>query len=586
MTDQSQRGMKLGPRLALLISQAIVATHKALLGTKHKLGMALFNSMSDQISEEVHLTIGPYLQQLAQLESVPDAAKQHLSFFAQQHGQLTALGGAQMAAGSLLGSLAQIVNNAVAPGVREIIRLSPDLALDPVTLASIVAHGIDTESDTVGDVEGQGFNSGQYQALIELALQYPTLPDSLNLYRRGAIDAATLHTNFARAGLPKSQWQAYETLVRQLISPADAALALLRGNMTQAEAYQVADDWGLSHPDFDVLVGNTGEPLGLMQLLEAYRRGIIDKARLERGIRQSRVRDEWIPTAEALRYVPMSVSDAVNATVQNQLPMADAAKYAAENGLEPSHFPVLVNTAGEPLARGEMYELYNRGYVTKAQVLQAERESRLKNKYNDVAFNLHERLLEPRMLSTAVEYGSVTHQEALANAMAYGYSKQLAEILVGEGAARKLQTYKNKVISAIETLYEDGAIDNTTASQTIQSLGFSSEEAGFILEAADMRRATKQTSQVISAIRTKYLGRHITDAEAKSLLSTAGVPSQQVAYLMSDWEIEWQAYTRTLTEAQVVKAVKDGLITPDDGLSRLQAMGYNQVDATLLIEGA
>lgn len=586
MSDSSHRGAKVGPRIASVVSQAIVATHKALLGTKHKLGMALFNSMSDQISDEVHKTVGPYLQHLADHPQSSDHLKAAAAFLATQHGQLTAMSGITMVGQSILGSLAEIINNAAAPAVRDAIRQSPNLALDPSTLAQIVASGIDTVGDALGDVEGQGFNAGQFAAMVELAHNYPAIAQSLELYRRGVISTDELDVHFARNGLPSDQWSAVRELARQPIGVADAALAVLRGNMSAADAERVAADWGISPGDFNVLIGNTGEPLGLQQLAEALRRGFINEETFIKGVLQSRVRNEWIPTALALRYVPMSVADAVNATVQNHLSETTAAEYAQQNGLEPSHFPILVETAGEPLSRGEMYQLYNRGLATKDQVIQAERESRLKNKYNDLAFNLHERLLEPRMLASAVEYGSVTQQQAIENAMAYGYSKELASVIVGEGAARKLESYKTKVVSSIETLYEDGAIDNATAGNAIVNLGFTKEEASFILEAADMRRATKQTAQVISAVRSKFLARHITDTEAKSLLGTAGVPPTQIAYLMSNWQIEWQAYTRQLTEAQVIKAMKLQLIDAGDALARLIAMGYSETDAGLLVGGA
>jgi hypothetical protein len=55
---------------------------------------------------------------------------------------------------------------------------------------------------------------------------------------------------------------------------------------------------------------------------------------------------------------------------------------------------------------------------------------------------------------------------------------------------------------------------------------------------------------------------------------------------MTIWAIERGAYTKVLTEAQIVKAVADSLITADDGKARLVALGYNEVDAQLLLNGA
>lgn len=593
MTASPQRGAKIGPRVAHVVSQAIVATHKALLGTKHKLGMALFNSMSDQISDEVHRTVGPYLRDIADHPASSDQLKAAAAFLGTQHGQLTALSGITMVGQSILGSLAEIINNAAAPAVRDAIRVSPNLALDPTTLAQIVAAGIDTESDAIGDVEGQGFNAGQFASMVELAHNYPAIVQSLELYRRGVISADEMNLHFARNGLPSDQWDIVRELAHQPIGAADAALAVLRGNMDMADAVQVAAAWGIDPDSFNILIGNTGEPPAAEELGEALRRGFIDQATYTRGILQSRIRDEWIPTMLALRYSPMSVADAVNAVVQNQLGMSDGEAIAEQNGLEPGQFTTLYNAAGEPLSRGEMFDLYNRGLATEAEVQQAMRESRLKNKYNDLAFNLHQKLPEPRMLAEAVQYGSVTYADAIKYAMDSGYSQQVAQVIVGMGSARKLQTYTDRVAAAVESLYEANAISEAQAQQFFTSLNYTQAEAQFILDASNFRQQEKIVSAAISAIRSKYVARHIDQNTASGYLDNLGVPSAQRDQLLSVWSIEEQANVKVLSEAQIAKAVKDQLTLSDGtvvdetwGLNYLQQLGYNIDDATLLIEGA
>ena len=586
MPNPSSHGHKIGPRIAVIVSQAIVATHHKLLGAKHKLAMIIFRAISDEISEEVDHTLGPVLQDMKERYGEGGPMASFLDFMASGHGQWKAIVGTAASASGILSSVALILNNELFPAVYAAIASNPHSVPDQATLAQMGAGRVITSGDAIHGIAQNGYDSGWAEAMIQSELQFPSPADSIDMLRRGLISDADFVINCQRNGIPDGMIQAYLGTRNIPVSPADAALAVLRNNITLGQAESISAEWGIDPANLQILIGNTGEPLGLEQLLEARRRGFIDDAGLVRGILQSRVRDEWIPTAEKLAYSPISVADAVNAVVQNQLTFAEGDSVSQQNGLEAGSFQTLVNTAGEPLSRGEMYELYNRGLVTQEQVIQAERESRLKNKYNDVAFNLHEKLLEPRMLSSAVEFGSITLQEAISQAEAYGYSPELAKVLIGEGTSRKLATYKNEVIASIRTMYEDGGIDNATAQGAIISLGLNAEEAGFILEASDMKRATKQTGQVISAIRSKYLGRHIDDQEATSLLTTAGVPTAQVGYLLSEWGIEQQAYTRQLTEAQIVKAVKLQLLTADAGNARLIALGYSADDAALLIEGA
>lgn len=608
MADHSQRGAKIGPRITMLVSQGIVATHKALLDTKHKLAMIIFRAISDEISEEVDLTLGPVLRDMKERYDAGGPMASFLDFMATGHGQWKAIVGAGVSTSGLLSAIAQIMNNELYPLVYQAVASNPHLLPDQGSAATMAAQGI-LGMDAAGSViASNGYDGGWADAMIESEKQYPDSSDAIDMFRRGAIDLDTFNLFLQRNGIPSQVWGAVQSLIAQPLSPADAALAVLRGGMSQEQATEVAKLWGVSDADLQTLIDNTGEPLGLMQLLEAFRRGFIDESTLETGIRESRVRDEWIPVAKALRYSPMSVSDAVNAVVQNQLDETTAADYSQQNGLDPAAFPVLINTAGEPPSRDEMFALYNRGLATQDQVIQAERESRLKNKYNSLIFNLTTKLLEPRVLSSLVQYGTLTTQQAITAAMEYGYSEANATALVNEGTARKLETFKSKVMAAIETLYEDGAIDNPTASSAITGLGYSPDEAGFILEAADMRRTTKQTEQVVSAVRSKFLGYHIDTITATSLLTSAGVPSAQTSYLLSMWQIEQGANVKLLTEAQIVKAVKDQLIpatsdqaeawlaaqpaatrpntAPTDGETRLMQLGYSQDDADLLLAGA
>lgn len=586
MDHHSQHGRKIGPRIAMLMSQAMVTTHQKLLGTKHKLAMIIFRAISDEISEEVDITLGPILTDMKARYGEDGPVASLLDFMANGHGQWKAIVGSAASVSGILSSVAMILNNELFPAVYETIATNPHLVPDQGTIAQMAAMRVLGIDDANFAMAKNGYDGGWAESMIQMNLQYPSPVDSVDMLRRGILTEAEFVINCQRNGVPDTMIDAYMSTRRQPVSPADAALAFLRSNIGQGEAEAIAAEWGIDAASFAILVGNSGEPLGLMQLLEAYRRKFISRDDLIRGIKESRVRDEWITTAEALRFSPMSVSDAVNAVVQDQLDMATAADISEQNGLEPGAFQTLVNTAGEPLARGEMLQLYNRGLVTQAQVMQALRESRLKNKYNGMAFLLHERLLEPRELSSAVEFGSITQEQAIQQAMAYGYSHELATVLIGEGQARKIQTYKNKVISSLETLYEDGAIDAPTATAAMEALNITETEAAFIIEAADMRRAVKQSSQVISAVRSKFLARHIDDQMVTQLLTTAGVPQTQIAFLLSEWQIEQQAATRVLTEAQIVKAVKLSLITPDDGATRLVNMGYSEPDAQLLIDGA
>jgi hypothetical protein len=579
-------GAKLGARIATVVSNAMVATHQKLLHTKHKLAMIVFSDISDIISEEVHETLGPILRQLH--DETPDDAKSKglVKFMATQHGQFQALAGTAAGATGLFSSISQIVNNELSPSVRGALESNPHLLPDPGTLAQLAARGLAQTGDAVSAIAQQGIDSGWGNAIVALNQQYPDASSMLELVRRGKLGRDTFLEWSLRNGVPGPVADTLLGLIDVPLSPADAALALLRGNIGEADAVKAAADWGVSSDTFNVMVGNTGEPLGLDQLLEANRRGFIDADRLVKGILQSRVRDEWIDVAEKLAYSPISVADAVNAVVQNQLSQDQGNSIATQNGLEAGWFDTLVNTAGSPLSRTEMEQLYNRGIVTKDQVEQAMRESRLKNKYNELAFELHTRLIETSELGDAVVYGSITHAQAVQKAMDQGFAQDDAEIIVSSAVNRKLETQRMAVVRAVETMYENNAVDQETATSIVGKMGFEASEAAFIFQAAEFKRQEKLVAAGIAAVRGKYIGHHIDKNSASALLDAISIPHQQRDSMLQIWQIEHDANVRTLTPAQIVKGVQGGAITQQDGLDRLMALGFTQGDSELLLSGA
>src|SRR5439155_22359841 len=153
-------------------------------------------------------------------------------------------------------------------------------------------------------------------------------------------------------------------------------LGVLKGVISHDAAVHEAAKTGLDAGDMSFIEDIIGEPIGLQELLFAFRRGFINTERLVHGIRQSRIRNEWVDVIEKLRYVPISASEAVTATVQNHLDQNTAKRLVSENGIDPQWFDVMYETEGNPPGPGQMLDLLNRGQMSVADVKQGLRESR------------------------------------------------------------------------------------------------------------------------------------------------------------------------------------------------------------------
>lgn len=577
-------GAKLGNRVAHVVSQTIVVTHAKLLHVKHKLAMMVFHSISDMISGEVHKSLDNVFSTLYEQLPEDSPALPLVRFMAHETGQLQAGAGLSMVAGSILGSIAQILNNELSPSVRQALESNPNMLPDPGTISQMAAKGIMSEATAVTYIQQQGIELAIAKQMIQTNLAYPDPASALDMLRRGRITLDTFLQWCKLNSIPDDVAAVWGETQSTPLSPADAALAVLRGNMPMQEAVGVAAEWGILESDFQVMIDNTGEPPGPEQLLEAHRRGFIDDTRLATGILQSRIRNEWLDVMKDLAFEPITTADAVNAVIQSHLTQDEGETIATQNGLEPGNFATLVATAGEPLSRTEMEQLYNRGEVTQDQVYQALDESRLKPKYNDLAFKLHTRLLEPKEVADMVLWGAMSHADAVARVMEQGYDNASATALITSSINQKLQGDRTAVVASIELLYEDNAISQADAMSQIKAMGFSDAEATFKLQAAELKRHTKLVNTGLNVIRSKFIAHHITKPEASSAIDAMGIPHQQRDTLLQTWQLEQSANVLQLTEAQIIKALKLGTITPDDALARLLAKGYSSTDAAILIQ--
>lgn len=582
--SHQQLGAKLGPRLAHLMAQGATAHLRQSMGVRAKIHAQGENEFWHGVNRELKTHLSPLLQ--LYYDQVPDdhPLKGLLRFTITQPGEGSAMI-ALRAAGQTLGAgIGSGVADLMAPVNQDIMSALPLQALDAVTAVGLTASGVFGFDTGAAEAAKNGINATRFQALLEGAVTWPDLASLWALRLRGLISEADALRALERQGIVDGMRAPLLELSRTLLSPADAALAVLRTEISQADGERIAAASGVAIEDFNTLVANTGEPLGLEQLLEAFRRGFIDQARLDRGIRQSRVRNEWIDVAQRLRFEPMGTADAVEAVVRNYITSAEGAAIAAQNGLEPAHWPVLLESHGRPPGHAQMLELLRRGHVTEAEVDQAVRESDIKDKYVPTLRGLTERLPAERLIVTLVQHAAMDPTEAHRLLIEQGYSATVAAAIVKGGTVQRTAGHKTLALTAILDLYETHAIDGAKARELIMALGYPAEDVALLLALQDVKREVAYRAQAINATRAGYLAGHVDEAEAEGELHAEGVSPAQATWLVDLWVIERRARRRPLSEAQVVKANTLGLLSDVEAETRLLTLGYSHGDAQILLD--
>lgn len=480
-------------------------------------------------------------------------------------------------------ALWQLSSPVFLPFQHGIANLAQTAIFDPDTAAQLQAKGIIGEQYGRSEAAGGNMSGEHYDKLVAGARAYPSTGELLQLLQRQLAGQDDVRTALTLNGVPVEWQDRLIGLARTLLSPADYALAVLRGNVKQDFAEGQVANQGIVPADFQTLIDNTGEPPGLEQMVAWYRREILDLPTLERGIRQSRVRDEWIPHILAARFVPPTTADATRAFVQNYIPFEQAQKIAAQNGIDPEDYRWVAESWGDPLSRTEAGKLYHRGVINLGQFKQAIRESRLKLKYTDDAVALAETRIPFRTVNTLVNHGIFSPEQAIAYLMSDGYSHQDAAALVSSATSGRTAVHKNLTQGMIVELYEAKAINQKEAISYLELLGWNAQEAQFTLDVADARVELAEQKRAITAIRKAFLAHRITELDARTRLGELGVLSNQAEQLLREWNDEIAGQVQELTPAEIAGAVHYGGIDWNQGVAKLVQLGYTRNDAGILL---
>ena len=374
------------------------------------------------------------------------------------------------------------------------------------------------------------------------------------------------------------------------LSPADLADAVVRGHMDRDTATAEAAKSGIDKDPFAILLANTGEPPGIEQLLFAHRRKIIDTARLVAGIRQSRVRDEWIDVIEALSFVPLTASDAVDAAVENQIPRDQAVEIARQNGITEADFEILFNSRGRPPGPQELIELTNRGIIPETgtgphelSLEQGISESAIKDKWIPAYYALREYLPPPRTVTALERDGAITREQAQALYVKHGLSVELAAAYAASASHAKLATDKKLAKDTVLQLYHERVISDAQVHDYLAALGYHPAEAQFLIDLTDLQRSVKAVNSAVSKISSLYIGHKIGRTDALNDLNALAIPPKQVDELIQTWDLEREANVRIPSEAQIAAAMHYQIITLEDAIAELQNLGYSAYDAWLVL---
>lgn len=403
------------------------------------------------------------------------------------------------------------------------------------------------------------------------------------------------------------------------LSPPEIADLVVRGVITnESDAAARAKVYGLDAGKFQEMVDLAGEPPGLQQVLEMWRRGIVPTdagtgaPSLNEAIRTSRIYSYWTDAIGRFQFQPVSPADLVDAVQRNQITEAEGVILSYFSGLgnaettlpadanpQPTQdaFTILLNTRGNPPSPGELAELVRRGIIPLGNLDPATKtpnpqeisfaqgiyEGDSKDKWLPGYAGLIPYLPPPRTIVTLLSHGVITPVQATDLLTKAGLTPDLAAAYIANASSTRTSKPKQLNVSAIEQLFLDKAIDQPTAQGYLTALGYTDSEATLILETATLRQTMADLQRNETRIASYYISHKIDQPTALSMLNGLGLPAAQAQALVTGWTIDRQANVKRLTPAQVTAAWSYQVITQAEAQAALEADGYTPFDAYVLL---
>jgi hypothetical protein len=476
--------------------------------------------------------------------------------------------------------------------------------LSPADLAEGVLRSYVTMPDAVAEARPQGVDARQLGILRDLAGDAPGADQLAQALRRGIIKttgrgagSTSYEQGIAETRLHDKWGPVLRELSKAILSPPDAASAVVRNFMPEGEAQAKAALSGVDAADFAIMRHLSADAPAPGQLAEALRRKVIPEAgtganvvSFKQGIAEGRLGDKWEPMIKALAQLWPTPTAALDALLKGQVTHAQAVQLYTQFGGDPAFFDLLYNTQGEAPTPLELITMANRGFIpwtgTGPQVVSYEQgfhEGRWRNKWEPVYRHFAVYVPPESTVVTLLSRGAITPALAAQLLAKQGMDAQLIAAYLDEAHTEALSDYRGATVATVLTSYHERVISAADAKVILESLHVTPSAVGLLLAYIDAQRDFAALNNAITRVRTLFANRKITVTTARASLVRLKVPSQNIEPMIAAWEVENSITVKVLTEAQIIAAVENRVMTEAEGMIELENIGYTPFDAWVLM---
>lgn len=478
------------------------------------------------------------------------------------------------------------------------------IRLSPADLATGVLRSYVTEAEALAAAAPQGVTPAMLATLVALSGDAPGPQQLAEGLRRGilprsgsGIAGVSFDQGIAESRLHNKWAPLIAELSTVLLSPADAASAVVRNFLPLPAATALASQQGIDAPTFETLVRLSGDSPGPQQLAEALRRGLIPavgtgatSTSFVQGIAEGRLADKWADVIKGLSKLWPTPVDALDAALKGQISDAEGTALYERLGGDLQFYPWLLASVGDSPTPLEAAVLAARGIIaedgTGPDVLsyqQAVKESRYRNKWGPAYRRLAEHIPPPSTIVTMLAHEALSSDQAHDLLLQNDMTPELAAAYVAEAQYEAISDYRGLTQSAVVDMYIAHVLTRDQAVSILGALHVTAQAAGLLLDYADLHYVIDSINRAVTRLSTLFTSRKITAQTATNALTQLGILPAAIDQIIQDWELAAAADVKILTEAQIVDAWYYQVIDAPTAITYLGAIGYTPFDAWVVL---
>jgi hypothetical protein len=352
------------------------------------------------------------------------------------------------------------------------------------------------------------------------------------------------------------------------LGPELAAEIVAEDVEKHAYGVQQAGEAGYTQAEFDAVLGAVLNAPGLGELFETWRRGLIDDAAFEHGLRKAKLEPRWDAPLKALKLRLLSSDELANAQQQEFISEARANEEAALQGVTAERQQIRFRLAGLPPGVETALQMLRRKIIDVATFRQIVAEGHTKTKYTDDLLALEQVVLGAQTYAGLHLRGWIDESAMVAGGELTGYTQAQMDLLYKEHG--RPATGRQVFIGRRRGGEYDGpttGIDPAFIAAIRQS--------NIRPEWTNLLWAQRFTYPSAFVLRGLTQAGDLTQAETERILLFEGWEPALAAKVSARWAGGVGTEGKELTKAELLTEFEGGYITESELRDHLTALGYS-----------